>query len=90
VHVQEAASGDQAEHRCQEQTKCSAEKPGFVLSHFLLDPKKTEEEKHEDQGGTELAPNFFLAHEKPEQMKAEIEDDEMIENAHGSLNKLIQ
>jgi hypothetical protein len=35
--------------------------PDLFSAIFLLDPKKTEQEKHQNQGGGQLAPDFFLA-----------------------------
>jgi hypothetical protein len=56
---------------------------------FLFDQQKAEEEEGEDKSDGHLAANFFLAQEKPEEVKAEIEDDEMIEKAHCCLDQLI-
>ena len=62
-------------------TSSAADRILFIVRYFH--EEKSEKEKDEDQDDPRLFPEIFFAEETTGYLTAEIENDEMIKNAHG-------
>jgi hypothetical protein len=84
MHGLETAAGKETEDPRHEEEKNSRESSPFECFHRLLDQEKAKEKERQNEGGSSLALCLLLAEEMPEKMKAQVQDDQMVENAdHG-------
>jgi hypothetical protein len=85
MQAQKTAAGEEANGQRQQKKEERRELAPFDFFHGLFDQKEPEQEERQDKDCRGLVPEVFLAEEIPDEVQAQVEDDQKIDNTHVCL-----
>jgi hypothetical protein len=89
MHGQEAAAGEEAERSGERKEENGRGRSSVGSWAHLFNQEETEEKERQDESGAGLLPGFFLAEHVTDMVEAQVEDDEVVEEADHDLQSTL-